>query len=358
MARPFREHLLGLHVLPLLQVRVDQVVERVHVVVGIAAALLGRRRGDIALDRLRPHAEQHVDVRGHVQRMRHRRRELVVAARGVEAALGQRRVVVAVDDVVRGAGMIRLGGHDLLGQLSRFLLLGVGLVVRLRGGLQRERVEGHRLAVLRIASVHLGHRLLVGERSCLVVELVPVLVEGLGGGDPIALALRLGRRGLGLLDRFPPALEVRRARRRPDLIPQAHGDAPVAHRAVRVRLGDGGERLHRLEVPERVQERDPALERLLHRRIAGDGKRHLPDLVTRRLRRRRRDHEKSDNRQTRPDEVPHACLLRAQKVAASTSVNGGILPRRRDAVKASSDVPFRAPLSRRNPRRDNQVNSF
>jgi hypothetical protein len=56
--------------------------------------------------------------------------------------------------------------------------------------------------------------------------------------------------------------------------------------------------------------------------------------------------------------VSHACLLRAQNVLASTSVNGGILPRCGDAVKESSDVVFRVPLSRRILDGTIRVNSF
>src|SRR5262249_10857855 len=82
-----------------------------------------------------------------------------------------------------------------------------------------------------------------------------------------------------LLDRLPPALEARRRRRRPDLRPRAHREAPVGDAAIGVGLRDRGERLGRFEIPERVEQRDGALERLLDGGVARDGEAYLSDLL-------------------------------------------------------------------------------
>ena len=269
----------GFHVLRLLQIGVHEIVKGMHAIVRVPSILFCRGRHEIALNRLRPHAQQHVDVRGHVQRVGHGRRELRVAAGGGQSARGERRVVVAVDHVVSGAGMVGRRGEDLLGDLRRAFLARIGLVVRIGRGLKRQRVEGHDLAIVRIALRHLLHQLAVCERARAVIELVRVLEERLRGRDEVALARRLGARGCRLLDGLPSPLERRRRRRRPDLRPAAQGQAPVGHRAVGVGLSDGRKRLRRLEVPERVQERDGPLERLLHGRAARDREPHLPDLL-------------------------------------------------------------------------------
>src|SRR5215471_20770657 len=50
--------------------------------------------------RILPHAEDRVDVRGHVQRVRCLRCDLVVAPGGLDAHRRQRREIIAVDQVV------------------------------------------------------------------------------------------------------------------------------------------------------------------------------------------------------------------------------------------------------------------
>ncbi len=57
----------------------------------------------------------------------------------------------------------------------------------------------------------------------------------------------------------------------PELMPEAHGDAPMGHGAVRVVFGDLEEFLFGFFVPEGVEQSDSAGEGLLHRRGAGDG---------------------------------------------------------------------------------------
>ena len=50
-----------------------------QMVIRIPALLLGSGRCEVALNGLWPHAEQHIDVRRHMEGVRHRRGELGVA---------------------------------------------------------------------------------------------------------------------------------------------------------------------------------------------------------------------------------------------------------------------------------------
>jgi len=69
---------------------------------------------------------------------------------------------------------------------------------------------------------------------------------------------------------FGAALEVGIRRRAPELMPQAHGHAPVRHGAVGISGGDLLELLFGFFVPEGVQQRNAALEGLLDVFSAGD----------------------------------------------------------------------------------------
>ena len=118
-------------VLRRLQVGIDAVVHRVQFFGDRPVALRDRARRDVRVDRFLPVADARERVRRHVQRVRRRRRDLRVAPRGVERPIGERRHVVAVDDVVREARMIRLAGDELLEN---------------RAGLQQVRVTSCRSA--------------------------------------------------------------------------------------------------------------------------------------------------------------------------------------------------------------------
>ena len=204
--------------------------------------------------------------------MRHLRRDLGVADRRRQPGLGELRRVVAVDQVVHDAGMLRLLLPLLVENVRRLALLGVGLVGRQCRRVQRQRVEHAGLAVLGIALVQLLHRLLVGDRTGAVIELVVVAVERADRRDVILFPLGLRPGGDRLVDRLQSGLQRRRAGREPQRVPVAHRDAPIAHRAAGLGLGDGGKGLDRLRVPERVQDPDRLIELLLRRGSAGNRK--------------------------------------------------------------------------------------
>ena len=86
--------------------------------------------GAVRVDRLLPHAKPREDVRRHVQRMRHVGRDLGVADRSVQPRRGELWRVVAVDQVMYDAGVVRLLLPDLVEDLGRLFLVGKGLVGR------------------------------------------------------------------------------------------------------------------------------------------------------------------------------------------------------------------------------------
>ena len=114
-------------VLDSLQMRVDQVVERVQVVDrhGSVHGLAQRCRGGpaVPVDRLFPQTEPREDVRRHVQRMWNVRRDLAVSTGHLQRVRRQCRVVVRMNDVVICTGMIAMACEYALGEFSGTFLL-------------------------------------------------------------------------------------------------------------------------------------------------------------------------------------------------------------------------------------------
>ncbi len=116
------------------------------------------------------------------------------------ATLGQRWEVVAVDQVMRDAGVIRILLVDRLQDLDGpEQVVHTAVVERL---VQRQRVEDLGLDVVGILLDEHLHRLLVVLRARVLVDLFIVFVELLDGRQPVALALGLGADRLALLDRL------------------------------------------------------------------------------------------------------------------------------------------------------------
>ena len=76
--------------------------------------------------------------------------------------------------------------------------------------------------------------------------------------------------GFGLVDFVQAALDHFGIGVVPELVPQAHGHAPMRHDAVGIVEGNLRKFFFRLFVPERVKQRHAALEGLLHIRRARD----------------------------------------------------------------------------------------
>src|SRR5262249_13603072 len=147
---------------------------------------------------------------------------------------------------------------------------------------ERERVEDRRLAVGGILLAQRFHRFFVRERARLVIDLVGVLVVGLDRRDVVLLALRLGARRLGARDRCRAVLQATWRRRAAERVAQRRdGHAPVRDAARGIGLGDGVEALDGLGEPERVLQRDRALELRLNGGIARRRKVDLPEALGR-----------------------------------------------------------------------------
>jgi len=193
--------------------------------------------------------------------MRRRGRDLRVAPRGGQSQKRQRRIVVAVNQVVSDSGMPRLARQNAVQNPSGLLFVGVALVARrhpLRD--ERQRVEDAGLTIRWIAAIKPLHRFAVSERARPMIQLVRVLVKNLYRRDVIPLAFSPRAGGLGLFHGAQPLLQLRHARRRPDGMVVAHCYAPVSHAALRVSDRDFGECLFSLFILERMEPGDRAIE--------------------------------------------------------------------------------------------------
>ena len=203
-------------------------------------------------------------VRGHG-------RDLRVTAGGGQAELGELRLVVGVDQVVGHAGMVGLGGEELLQDRRRLLAICESCVLVRFGGEQGERVENRGFVVIRVGLVNLLHRVGVRLGASVVLEVLGIAVEGCDGRD-IRLLARSGRAvsGFRRMNFVEAVLDDLLVRLVPQLVPQAHGQSPVRHGAVGIASGNLHEFFFCLFVPKRVQQSHAALEGLLHISRAGD----------------------------------------------------------------------------------------
>ena len=166
--------------------------------------------------------------------------------------------------------MVRLARDLRLENLGRLELLGVGLVGRQRGDVEREGIVDRGLGIVRIAGVELRHCLLVRQDPRAMIRGLGIAIEFRKRRDVVGLALGLGAELPRLLERRPTVGQILRGRRRERIAEQAHGDAPIRHRALGIALQHVGEGVVRGLVPERVLELHRLVERLLRLRRAGD----------------------------------------------------------------------------------------
>ena len=165
-------------------------------------------------------------MRRHVLGVRRGRRDAGIALRRVEALLGDRRIVIEVDQVVRDAGMARLPLEDRLEDFRALELIGVGLVGRRGADIERDGIEDLRFVVVGIALRQRLHRLEIGLHAGAMIDLVVVGVEDEERVDEIALARRLGADGLCLLQRGEAGGEIFRRRRGVRVVEERKRDAP------------------------------------------------------------------------------------------------------------------------------------
>src|SRR6266567_8889377 len=140
-------------------------------------------------------------------------RNLGIASGGIEAFLGDRRIVVKVNQVMRHAGMLWLTYCDRLQDGRALELVGVGFVGWRSRGVERKRIIDLRFVVVGIALCQLFHGLGVSLHARTVIDFFMVGVHDRKRVEIIALALRLGADALSLCDRGRALGEVLRGRR-------------------------------------------------------------------------------------------------------------------------------------------------
>ena len=85
------------------------------------------------------------------------RRNFRVHARGRQASLRQHRVVIAMDDVMRDTGMVRLLLEHRFEDFAASPLIRKRLVGFGRGDGERQRVENRSLVIVGVSGLHFAH---------------------------------------------------------------------------------------------------------------------------------------------------------------------------------------------------------
>lgn len=204
--------------------------------------------------------------------------EFRVDAGGRQRQLRELRIVEAVNEIVRDARMLRLMRQYAIENLRSFLLIRVRLVVRRCDAKQGERVEDRGFVILWIRARHIRHRLFVREHACAVSELVGICIEGVDRVDECLLARRFRVDLLRFRGGLPSGPQFIRRGSCPERMQIGHCRAPPGHAALRVCIRCAAERLLRLDIPERMYERDAAIDLLLRCSIARSSQTHRPDV--------------------------------------------------------------------------------
>ena len=203
----------------------------------------------------------------------HGHADRVLLRRG-ERAIHQRRIVVGMNDVMAGPGVFRLLREHLLQNGACLELIAVGLVETVGGGEQREGIKKLRLGVVGIALCNLLHLEHVGASARAMIQLLLMGVKRRQRFDVVSLALCRRADRQSACDCVAADLQAVGPRRCPDLVPDAHGDAPVRHRAIRLGIADRGELLQGLPVPEGMERRECRIETRLNVLPARDREAH------------------------------------------------------------------------------------
>ena len=206
-----------------------------------------------------PEPHCHEDVRGHVLRVGGVRRDLRVGARGGEPERRVDGVVEGVDDVVRGAGVHRVGLEDGLRD-GGGLHVDREVAAVVRGAEERERVEGGGVVVAGVLLREAAHGVPVEEVAVLFGA---VAVEDLDGLEPVAFAL--GRDPCEAFGGGGGVLGQDGQRRvavllHPDRVVVGLGLAPIRHCEARVDLTRPPEPGRRVLVLEVVEQQETSLE--------------------------------------------------------------------------------------------------
>ncbi|MYH27689.1 MAG: hypothetical protein F4137_02300 [Acidobacteria bacterium] len=246
---PVLDRLPRLGVVTALQVAILAPVERMRQIPGIEVPLRFRFVGVLPLEHLErrrvrggvrrrdvvPHPELDEDVRRHVQRVHDTGRDCGEARGRRQRDSRVNRIVEGVNDVVRGARMIRVVVEHPQRDGARLHVRAIRLVaIVARGGQQRQRVERLHLVIVGVGGGKPLH--LVRVRDAAIGFLACAEEQGIHGADESLLALGrgLGQPGLPVrpqpLERLPrqvPLLEALEG------VVVTHRLAPVGHGEVR-----------------------------------------------------------------------------------------------------------------------------
>src|ERR1700733_12322287 len=158
--------------------------------------------------------------------------DLRIAPRRRQAKLRQLRLVVAVNQIMRYAGMIGLGSEKLFQNCRGLLAVGEGRIFVWLRREQGERVERSRLVIVGITFIHFLHRSGIGFGAGTMIQLPGVTVESADGSDVCLLtrgnAMLQLLRFLNFVETVSDNLFVGLI---PQLMPDAHGYAPMGHGA-------------------------------------------------------------------------------------------------------------------------------
>src|SRR5437870_8583390 len=91
---------------------------------------------------------------------------------------------------MRHTWMVWLGHQDFVENISRFLLVGIGLIGGQRRSQKPQSIENSGLAICWVAEIELFHCFLIGDCSCSMIELVRIFEESVDRGNIIPLLLR------------------------------------------------------------------------------------------------------------------------------------------------------------------------
>ena len=192
-------------------------------------------------------------------RVRCRRCDLRVLVSRRHALLRDWGEVVAMNEVVRNAGVGGIFFVERLENFDRFQQRLHALVVEHL--VQRQRMEDLCLHIARILHGERIHCVLVITGASVLVHLFEILVELPDCRQPVALALGLGADRDAFFDCVESPLQGCRVPRAHQRVRScAHRDAPVRYRTSRVGLGNRRECLHGFGKSERVKHGQRTLE--------------------------------------------------------------------------------------------------
>ena len=211
-------------------------------------------------------------MRRHVERMRRCRGDFCVGPRSGQRKNRKPWRIIAVDQVMGDAGMVRLLRQDAVQDRRRLFLIRIGFVGWRRSCNQGKRVKNGGFVVFRIARRKPLHSVTPGERALPMGYLIRILIKLFDCGNVVAFTLCFGSNRVGFFDRSHPFPQIGRRGRKPYRVIEAHSDAPVSHRASRIDTdyarkmsfplrrtrtsGEGRRRVRRPSVPREYRTRE------------------------------------------------------------------------------------------------------